>query len=296
MKAAEFEEKEYEAALYSQLVSHRRLWPPGQVLEKYLGFDSAIFVNDPFFWRLFGFRKPLSGIVPWNVLWPFLQKSSEQRSRLPRFRCNCFIQAKRPHVGSRLPRPASSLGPLRPFFRFSIESDQQKTLEAVAKRVHSRALFAYAAPVFFQSRDLFRHMIEGSIVANSTFPDISALAGQHAWYYNEPGACGVVNRSFAEMRMLPLEERIEALAEPHGNETEETESPTAALVALLRELQAVVTEIGTGEGNARRAYVTEQWRQLSVLQGEADVPAEVISFFGIAAFAAVFNVAWLTVL
>jgi hypothetical protein len=256
MKAAEFEEKEYEAALYNQLVSGNRLWSPGQVLESYLGFDAALFVDNPFFWRLLGFRKPLPGVAPWHALWRFLRKSSEQRSRLPRFRSNCFVQAKRPHVGSRLPSRASSLGPIRRFFRFSIESDQQKTLEPVAKRVHHRALFTYAAPVFSRSSDLFRNMMLGSIVANSTFPDVSSLAAQHAWYYNQPGAVGVVNRSFEAMRMLPLEERIEALVERHGNETEETQSPSASLAELLRDLKAVVAETGAAEGNARAAYLT----------------------------------------
>lgn len=40
MKPAEFEEKEYEGPLYNQLErGNRLLWPPGQVLEGYLGFD-----------------------------------------------------------------------------------------------------------------------------------------------------------------------------------------------------------------------------------------------------------------
>ena len=38
MKATEFEEKEYEAALYSLLERGQpHLWAPGQVLESYLG-------------------------------------------------------------------------------------------------------------------------------------------------------------------------------------------------------------------------------------------------------------------
>src|SRR5579883_1709089 len=181
MKAAEFEEKEYEAVLYSQLESGSpHLWAPGQVLETYLGFDRAMLLDDPFLWRLHGFRRPLRGFSPWHSLWPILRNKAWQRTRLPRFRFNCFIQAKRPHAGSRLPKRLSLLGSARPFFRFSIESDQQRTLESVAGKLNGRALFAYAAPVFSKSAELFRHMTVGSIVANSTFPDVIALAGQHA--------------------------------------------------------------------------------------------------------------------
>lgn len=50
METVEFEEKEYESALYNQLASSNiHLWSPGQVLESYLGFDAALLVDDPFF-------------------------------------------------------------------------------------------------------------------------------------------------------------------------------------------------------------------------------------------------------
>jgi hypothetical protein len=156
MKASEFEEKEYEVALYSQLQqSPSQLWSPGQVLESYLGFDAGLFLDDPLLWHLHGFRRALRGISPWHSLWPILRTKSWQRGRLPRFRFNCFIQAKRSFKGSRVPKKLSALGLTRPFFRFSIESDQQQTLEYAAKRLEHRALFTYAAPVFYKSGELF---------------------------------------------------------------------------------------------------------------------------------------------
>lgn len=119
MKPVQFEEKEYELALYNQLGRNTwRLWPPGQVLESYLGIDLALLLNDPFLWNLRGFARPLKGFSPWHKLWPIFQSKQWQRSRLPRFRCNCFIQAKRPQVGSRLPIKLRSLGTSRLFFVF----------------------------------------------------------------------------------------------------------------------------------------------------------------------------------
>ena len=212
MNAAQFEEKEYETPLYSQLVGGgKNLWTPGQVLEHYLGFDAALSLDDPYLWHLHGFRNALRGFSPSRFRWPLLPRNRGLRSRLPRFRINCFIQAKRPQFGSRVPVKLVSLGPDRPFFKFSIDTDQQNTLEAAAKRFQGRALFSYAAPVFYQSRDLFRHTTAGSIVENSTFPDIGSLAGQHAWYYNRPGAVGIANRSFEYRQMPSLEDRIKGL-------------------------------------------------------------------------------------
>jgi hypothetical protein len=183
VRAAEFEEKEYEGPLYNQLErGHAHLWSPGQVLEGYLGFDRALLLDEPYLWQMHGYRRPLRGFSPSSFPWPFLPRRRQVLNRLPRFRLNCFIQAKRPHAGSRLPRQLSALGAARPFFRFQIDSDQQKTLEAAAERLQGRALFTYAAPVFSRSQELFRHMTLGSVVEHSTFPDVLSLAGHHAWY------------------------------------------------------------------------------------------------------------------
>src|SRR5262249_54721912 len=52
---SEFEEKEYEGALYPELLSSPRMrpWTPGQVLEHQLGFDAALFVANTF-WSAVG--------------------------------------------------------------------------------------------------------------------------------------------------------------------------------------------------------------------------------------------------
>ena len=148
MKAAEFEEKEYEGPLYNQLErGNRLLWSPGQVLEEYLGFDRAFMLEDSYLWRLHEIRRPYRGLSPYFSRWPFLPPERRHRNRLPRFRVNCFIQAKRSEFGKRLTKRLASLGERRPFFRFGIESDQQTTLEAAASRLRGKALFVYAAPV-----------------------------------------------------------------------------------------------------------------------------------------------------
>src|SRR5687767_6912204 len=126
MSTAEFEEKEYESVLYNQLANGSRyLWQPGQVLEEYLGFDAALFLAEPYLWHLHGRRRPPRGFLVNRFAWPFLPIEM-RRNRLPRFRLNCFIQAKRPEVGSGLRKRLSALGEKRPYFKFPTETDQQK--------------------------------------------------------------------------------------------------------------------------------------------------------------------------
>lgn len=292
MRPAEFEEKEYEFHLYDQLAAgNRNVWPPGQVLEGYLGFDCGLFVEDPYIWRLMG-RGIRRGLVPWFSMWRFIPRDA--RHRLPRFRVNCFIQAKRPEVGARITKRLRDLGNKQPVYRFSIDSDQQLVLEAAAEKLRGRALFAYAAAVFSTSRDLFRHATDGSMADNSTFPEVKALSSQHAWYYNEPGATGVVNRSFERRRMPSLQERLEALIGEHVNRTEEQQSPSDALSELFRSIHDVFEREGIA-GQARSAGLASEWRRIAIWTREFDMPPALASFLSISAFATYFNLSWLTI-
>lgn len=200
-------------------------------------------------------------------------------------------------MGRRLPKKLTALGSARPYFRISIESDQQRTLESAAKKLKGRALFTYAAPVFGTSRELFRHISVGSMVEHSTFPDVALLAGQHACYYNKPGAGGVPNRSFEPSEMLPFEARIAALIREHGDQSEEVQHPSAALAELFRDLQALITErASTGdEEQVRAAYLVDEWRRISALADEFVAPPALLSFLGIDAFSRYFNLLWLTI-
>lgn len=295
MKTAEFEEKEYEGPLYNQLASGSRyLWQPGQVLEEYLGFDAGLFLSEPYVWHLRGFRRPLRGFLVNRFAWPFLPIEI-RRNRLPRFRLNCFIQAKRPDVGSRLTKRLSALGPKRPYFKFPTETDQHNALEAGAKKLKSRALFTYAAAAFHKSQELFLHMTLGTVVENSTFPDVLSLSGHKAWYYNEPGSVGIVNQDFELLKLLSLEARIEVLVGEHRNQTEQDLSPSAALAELLGSLQEVVRDTTDIASDPRAAYVSEEWRRLTALSETVDAPAALFSFLGVETFCSYYNLTWLTI-
>jgi hypothetical protein len=292
MRPAEFEEKEYEFPLYRQLQQgHPELWPPGQVLEDYLGFDAALMLRHPYLWGLYGRRRPLRGLSPYRFDWPFLPVT--HRHRLPRFGVNCFLQVKRSEVGTRLPKRLSALGTSRPYFRFGLSTDQQKTLEAAARRASGKALFVYAAPVFGKSHELFLHMGAGTMVQNSTFPEVLSLNGHSAWYYNEPGAHGVRNPDFEPIRLPTIDEHLARLVEAQSRSEQEL-SPSEALRELRGQLQDAVREAEAAH-EPRGAFLMDEWRELDVLATRIDVPPAIVSFLAIEAFAAHFNLLWLTV-
>jgi len=293
LKDAEFSEREYEGFLYNQLqAGDRRLWHPHEVLEHYLGFDRGLFVADLYLWRMKGRRSAAGGFAPWQFygLWPELVSHRIPRSRLPKFHLNCFIQAKRPQFARRVPQAARGLSWKRPIFRFEIDQAQHDTLDRVARAMARRALFVYAAPAFHTSSELFAVGRRGTTVENSTFPAVQDITGHTRWYYNEPGTVGVRNPDDEPIELPSLQARLGELVELR----DDSESASAGLQELASALRASVLE-ETQAGEARTAYLADEWRSIDVYSDRVEAPAAVRHFLAVDAFCDYFNLAWLTV-
>jgi hypothetical protein len=293
MRLVEFHEQEFEGFLYSQLEqTDKRLWHPHEVLEHYLGFDRALFLTNYYLWNLKGYRQPFQGISPFYRydLWPDLAKAGISRQRLPRFRLNCFLQAKRPEYAARTPRIAASLGQRRPIYRISLDKEQQQILERVADRVADRAIVAYAAPVFHRSQDLFRHGTAGTIVESATFPDVAALKGHTFWYYNEPGARGIRNPDPEPVSFRSLGERLDALIAS----VRTVETASHELSSLADAIRSAILEQSTELG-AREAYLAQEWRSVDAFCEATDAPAAARSYLATVTFCRYFLLDWLII-
>ncbi len=293
MHPVAFEEKEYEHFLYCQLQTGPPYgWTPGQVLEAKLPFDFVNFVKNRLFWSVQGIAAPPRGVL--------LSRLFQRRApgRLPSFRVNCFIQAKRPDFSARMPKRLAQLGPKRPIFKLSLNARQQATISVVARKVGKRGLFVYAAPVFGDSRKLFEYGGAGRVVENSTFPEALGLDGHRAFYYNCPGNRGIVNQGYESVEFPGLASRIDGLraeASPEGSWGEE-------LGGLRTAVQQGVMEASEAALDPRAAYLAEEWRQISSemergLLSELDAAARagLTSYFYVEAFAFYFNLLWLVV-
>jgi hypothetical protein len=63
MRNAEFEEKDYEAPLYNQLLfGSNNIATPGQVFEGMFGIDAALKAMHPIFWQMYGYPKAPMGV------------------------------------------------------------------------------------------------------------------------------------------------------------------------------------------------------------------------------------------
>ncbi|MCB2300571.1 hypothetical protein [Clostridium tagluense] len=208
MVSAEFEEKEFEGPLYNQLERKTNLlWSPGQCFEKYLGIDRAINISDHELWKVFGYDNPLCGVSLPFYNWDFIWNIRKKKKKLPSFKLNVFIQAKRPYYGN-TPKKLNKFGVIGKCFRFDITEHQQKALEKVAETINKRALMIYASPLFITNAQLYKHTKNNSMVENSTFPEISNMKGHKSWYYST--SKGIACSEPKEINYKSIIERLEA--------------------------------------------------------------------------------------
>jgi hypothetical protein len=290
---SEFEEKEFEAPLYNQIsVGNRLVWSPGQVFENHIGIDHAVFLEDPRLWRYFMSGVPLPGAFLHRYHLDFAGLRRRRR-RLPNFRLNLFIQAKRSFYHNRRPRHLLQQLNSGSCWRFDVVEAQQEVLEKLAKKLESRALVCYAAPAFHRLSQLYALTADGTIVANSTFPPAKSLSGHRSFYYQEPGGKGVANAQPEIIEGPGLEEMLRRLA----GSAPMSELPNAlAELKLLGEQVFQVVSEDVSPDNPRRPQFFEFLREYEEVVEEFEGPREALQAFArVAIFANTFNCQWYVV-
>ncbi len=191
---------------------------------------------------LFGHGAPLDGVVLSRYSWDYIWSQRKKRKKLPSFRLNVFIQAKRPQYGRYAPKAMRDLGLKSPFWRFEVTPHQQLALEKLQANLKSRAIVCYACPAFHQESKLHKWTVEPQMVENSTFPDVALLKGHSAWNFSEPGAHGVANAEPVAVQSAPLINRIHSLIQ---TEISGDESPIESLELLSAAVRKVMGDDAT---------------------------------------------------
>jgi hypothetical protein len=287
----EFEEREYEAPLYTQLQhSSTQVWAPGQVFESHVGFDHAMFAQHPYFWKLQGFLAPPLGVVLGNFPPEFWYGVRRFHRPLPNFALNLFIQAKRPVVLSRASAKLKATGLKGPYWKLQLTPHQQLLLESLANAAGASALVCYAGPAFHRITELYAHIQQGTVVENSTFPPALALKGHEAWNYTGPGASGIANPTPERVEEVPLIERVSEFTQRQRPGEEQ------GFAQNLKRLAAVIAEAARGGSEDGRAAVYfETLREIDRymdLYRPQQHPEALRSYLAVASFVSTFGLAW----
>lgn len=199
---ADFEEKEFEGPLNSQLCLGGPHWPPGQVLEAVVGFDAALLVQDSLFWALHGFATPPGGAAIRSSWWPsFFARVALAIKSPPPFRLNLFLQHKRPeYLHGKLAKEWNDWG--QPYYRFWTTAHQQAALESCALALGSHGLVAYACPAFHLRAALFHHIEHRTLRSNTHFAPASLLRGHERYTYVDALTQGKAHSTIEEVEPL----------------------------------------------------------------------------------------------
>lgn len=212
---ANFEEKSYESYFNSELSSLSEVYfAPGQATEGYFGFDVAAFSLNRRLWRRLGHPfwiwPPFSGTDLASVTLEMERFHGEVLDDLPQIRCNLLFQYKRPE---RMERSTSSEWKHWhvPYFRYDVDQNQQKLLEAIHHSFAANVLVAYAAPATVDVNRLVQCSIERSIINNSNFKKAADLSGHRRNTYVHAGTHSVACSEPKTIRNIDLLETIEQL-------------------------------------------------------------------------------------
>ena len=193
----------------------------------------------------------------WNYIW----KRRLKNKTMPDFQLNLFLQAKRPHAGTRPRGKVRKSGIVSDYWKFDITPHQQVALERVSKQLASRALICYAAPAFHTQAALYEHTKNQSIVPFSSFPPVHELSGHGAWYYDRRGLFGVANPDFMRVELEPLQSQIARLVERWQVRSETAAESLGALAAALVNSASEIQE----------ASPADTWFQLLLARSEGVV-------------------------
>lgn len=248
---AQFEEKTYEQHLTSELVHSRRLFfPPGQVLENIVGFDVALRTSNRTFWKLFPHMHPWwhrmffmhpPGTLLRHEWW---QKLEDEIEHFPKFKFNCFIQAKRPNRMVRFVAAEYAFWN-KPYFRYDTFNSQQRALELLAQKTSGKGIVVYACPAFHTNGELWTAIASGQLVKQSNFCEIEKLNGHSRYSFASPGNVGIGHSDPTPIESKPFEQTLDAL---------QNQNPRQSNSAFLAETAEMINGASEQLGELRETY------------------------------------------
>ncbi len=291
MREAEFEEKDFEAPLYNQLLfgSHN-IATPGQVFEGKFGIDAALQALHPQFWELFGYPHAPKGVHLSDFKWGFVWRRLGRKRILPNFSVNLLLQSKRPSVLERARGNLNRLGLHGPFWRFVIKDHQQEILEKITQRLDRKALVIYASPAFNTLDLLYEYTQNQKIVENSSFVKVNRMTGHRHWNYNCPGTQGVASSEPELIEDTTFEDLLKELLEAYDPEANVEEG-----IFFLHKTTFVICQELSGENPLARFIMRINERITEIAQRMEIGFPYITAFINLLYTFGILKVAWLPI-
>ncbi|MBQ4799990.1 hypothetical protein J8L73_12740 [Pseudoalteromonas sp. MMG006] len=208
-----FEEKTYESYFNNELDRKSQVYfPPGQVLEGSLGFDSSSFSKNRKLWRRLGhpywFHPDFEGAPLREVADEMEHFLGREISNLPNMKANILFQYKRPEfITSKKGKEWKHWN--KPYFRYDIYKEQQIILNQIHDKFNSKVLVVYASPCTKDVNELIH--LRKDIIKHSNFAKAVDLNGHHKNTYVKSGTYSIACSDPSRVESLNITEAIETL-------------------------------------------------------------------------------------
>lgn len=245
-----YEEKTYESYFNSEL-SHRSkvYFPAGQVQEGAIGFDSSAFSTSRLFWGRFHagrwFSLPQKG-VPLSEIVSVLEKLFLfEISKLPEIKANIIFQFKKPeYISSKLGKEYQYWK--QEYYRYHIDSDQQRVLYGLDNAFQGHLLVYYACPAIRDVNQLVQVYLNEEIIKNSNFTRAQSLGRIHT--KNTYVTYGTHSYACSEPEKIKSSDIFEELGELGEGRSEGGEENVQKIMEFVKSIEgALVNDEYYGE-------------------------------------------------
>jgi hypothetical protein len=218
-----YEEKTFENYFNAELDRKSKIYfPPGQVQEGSLGFDSSSFSRNRSFWRRLGhpfwISPKFAGIDLREIadeMERFLQRTIND---IPNIKTNLLIQYKR-SVFIQQANGKEWRHWNEPYFRYDVDQSQQILLAHLHKKFGNKALVIYAAPTATSMTDLVNLKKKNKIIDSTNFCKSVSLTGHRRNTFTRAGLHSIACSDPVQIERFDLVAELEKIPNNSGIES-----------------------------------------------------------------------------
>jgi len=220
-----FEEKTYESYFNNELDSKSSIYfPPGQVLEGFLGFDSAANSKHRKLWKHLGhpywFYPHFSGVNLRDIAQELEEDLGDIIQGIPPIKTNLLFQYKRPtYITTANGNEWHHWD--KEYYRYHVYAEQHQLLSKIDNAFGDKALVLYASPAINNLDDLVKFKQQKKIIENSNFTKASALNNHSKNTYTTSGLYSIACSEPERLQKIELVSQLESSNVKHELDNKE---------------------------------------------------------------------------
>ncbi len=237
-----FEEKTYENYFNAELDKRSSVFfPPGQVQEGLLGFDSSADSRNRLLWRRLGypfwFFPHFSGIELREIADDLENWLNEVINDIPQIRANLIFQYKKPEF--MLTGNSKEWNHWNePYYRYDIYQHQQSILNRIDNKFGDKVLVVYASPQARNITELVRLKTSNNIINSSNFKKASDLNGHRRNTYISSGTFSIACSEPEKIDNLNLLQQLDLI----GNNSKQDLSNRQLILSFSKDIRNIISE------------------------------------------------------